>query len=340
MPETLETTEIETTAREIDAQCRRSVDQGMPVFLLVFYRHENQKLALLETLRRLLEAGGLTTQTLDPRHRPEQGAGHLYDVVAASGPRCISLLFDLPLRPEGLGYDPDFLAYLNLHRDRIAKEKLRLVLLLPSTEADLFTRVAGDLWDFRQHTWWLETGGEIRGDGLWRELSIRTKELPLSPEQKIEIDEQCERVRALASETEEPEDRAALLRDLAAWLGRRYVATLALEVALGALAESPRLSPRLLAEIEHEIGYALQISDRPAEALTHYERSLEARLEAGNGSGKATTLNNISEIYSSWGQLEVALRVNEVGPQSARRGPLRSGTLFSQREPRSFTRGR
>lgn len=316
-PETLdaappiESTEIETVAREVAASCRRAVEHRTPLFLLVFYGHEKQKLALLASLRQLLREAGVGNQTLDPRHRPEHAAGKLYTAIAAGGEGCVSILFDLPLSPKGFGYDPSFLAYLNFHRDRIAREKLRIVLLLPSSEADLFARVAGDLWDFRQHTWWLDAPAANRGEGLWRELDERSATMPLAAIDKGEIDEQIRRVRALVERTKEPADRAAVLLDLSRWLADRYASPLALEVALEGLAQGTGLSTELLGLLEAQVGHALRLSDRSPEALPHYESSLALFRETGDRTQEAACLNNISQIYHNWGRFDEALQTLE-----------------------------
>lgn len=307
----IESTEIETVAREVAASCQRAVESRTPLFLLVFYGHEKQKLALLASLRRLLREAGVGNQTLDPRHRPEHAAGKLYEAVAKGGNRCISLLFDLPLSPEGIGYDPAFLAYLNFHRDRIAREKLRMVLLLPSFEAELFTRVAGDLWDFRQHTWWLRAPATVRGEGLWRDLDERSATMLLAPSDKTAIDDQLQRGRALVERTKEPADRAAVLLDLARWLFRRYAAPLALEVALEGLAKGADLPKELQAHLEFEIGRSLQSLARGEEALPHFERSLAFFREVGDRKGEAATLNSIALLYCAWGRFEESLETLE-----------------------------
>ncbi len=314
----LESTEVETVAREIAASCRRSIEQRTPLFLLVFYGHEKQKLALLASLRQLLREAGLGNQTLDPRHRPEHAAGKLYGAIAAGGDGCIALLFDLPLSPDGIGYDPAFLAYLNLNRDRIARQKLRIVLLLPSSEAELFTRVAGDLWDFRQHTWWLNAPVTIRGEVLWRELDERSAKMLLAALDKGKIDEQIRRVRALVARTQEPAERAATLLDLSCWLAERNAAPLAVEVALEGLAQGADLPLARKSFLELQVGYSLRLSDRNAEAMPHLEQSLVAFRELGDRANEALALSNISLVYKTWGQYDAALHILEAVLTSVR----------------------
>ncbi len=306
-PPPLETTKVETVAREVAASCRRAVEHDTPLFLLVFYGHENQKSDLLAALRQLLREAGIGNQTLDPRHRPEHAAGKLYGAIAAGGEGCIALLFDLPLSPEGFGYDPAFLAYLNLNRDRIARQKLRIVLLLPSSEAELFTRVAGDLWDFRQHTWWLDASASTRGEGLWHKLDKKMSEVRFAAIDKGIIDGQIQRVRALVARTAEPAERAAVLLDLANWLSDRQYNRLALEVALEGLAQDGDLPREIRGRLELQTGYALQLSNRNAEALHHLEISLALFKSEGDRAQEAVTLNRISQVYHALGKYSDAL---------------------------------
>ncbi|MDP9120160.1 MAG: hypothetical protein M3O15_02145, partial [Acidobacteriota bacterium] len=231
--------DLEKTASKIAEDGRSALAAGRPLLLLVVYQHEAEKLNLLACLYHALRQRGIPFQALDPRHRPEHGTGRLYDGIAQAEPGALALLTSLPARPGTPGLEPTFLEYLNLHRDRISAERLRLILFLHSSEVEQFITEAGDLWDFRHHTYWLERSSSARGPGLWEDLAQRSLDLPLPAPDRQEIDAHIARVHALVEETADPEDKAGLLLDLSRWLLRRYAAGPASEVAGEGLAHCP-----------------------------------------------------------------------------------------------------
>jgi len=301
------TTEAERTASGVCRLAQRAVDDDRPLFLVVFYRHEGEKLDFLTAVRQRLQERGLQNRTLDPGRNPDHGTGKLYPLLAADGDEVIHLVADLARGEDG-AFDPAFLDYLNLHRDRINRETLRWILLLHDSEAEPFLRQAGDLWDFRQRTYWLERPAEPRGEGLWQELGERTERLALSAGDRQEIEEQLATVRQQTEATSDAEDRAGLLLDLARWLRRRYAAGTAVEVALEGLALARGVSRELRMELEEEAGWALYHQRQLGEALQHLQQSLDIRREVGDRAGEAATLNNISQIYRAWGRYDDALQ--------------------------------
>lgn len=67
------------------------------------------------------------------------------------------LVLGLPRQAGGNGPDRYFLEYLNIHRDRIASRRIRMILMFDNEDALPFMEAAGDLWDFRQTTLRLES---------------------------------------------------------------------------------------------------------------------------------------------------------------------------------------
>jgi len=306
-------THAESTAivAEIADLLGRAIQHGQPLFLIAIYEHEGDKLRLLEVLRRRLLEEGYTTQTLDPRHRPEHGLGRFYAALAECGPRALSLVSDLPRKTGGAALEPAFLEYFNLHRDRIARDRLRFLLFLHVVEMEDFVRLAGDMWDFRHRTYWLERPAGPRGAGLWQTMAERGATLPLPAAERELIDRHLAGVRAVLDGATDPEIKAGLLLDLCRWLTRRNAAGLAAEAALEGLGQLGDARTELRADLEGELGYALRKSSQLSEALRHFEQGLAVSREIGDRAGEAVTLNNISQIYHDWGRHEEALKLLE-----------------------------
>jgi len=283
-------------------QARRAVSAGRPLFLLVMHEHEGEKLEFLKWLSQGLREQGLHTRTLDPDQWPDRGLGTFYLKLAGGGEEAVNVVPALPRTFDRSRLDPDFLHYLNLHRDRIAREHLRIVLLMHSADADRFMRSAGDLWDFRHHTWWLERTSGDRGEGLWQSLEGTAKTLPLRDEDRAAIDTQIERVRALVNETPGAVDRAALLFDLARWLFRRNAARPAVDVAMEGLDLLDEGPSALRGELEDTLGRALLELGHLTEALAHLQQSLAIWRVIGDRRSEGRALNNISQIYRVWGR--------------------------------------
>ena len=286
----------------------RAVRDGQSLFLIAIYEHEGDKLRLLEVLRQRLLEAGYTTQTLDPRHRPEHGLGRFYAALTEHGPRALSLVSDLPRKTGGAALEPAFLEYFNLHRDRIARDRLRFVLFLHAIEMEGFVRLAGDMWDFRHRTYWLERPADPRGAWLWQTMAERGATLPLPAAEREAIDRHLAGVRAVLDGVTDPRIKAGLLLDLCRWLTRRNAAGLAAEAALEGLSQLEDARTKLRAELEGDLGYVLDKSSQLPEALGHFEQGLAIRQELGDRKGEAVTLNNISHIYHGWGRYGEAFK--------------------------------
>lgn len=148
---------IRQTAENICLQTTMSMDAGQPLFILVYYRHEADKIALIRVLQRLLDEEDVTARTFDPVRFSDHGTGKLYTkMAAASKEGSLCLIAGLPLDDDAIRPDHEFLRYLNIHRDRIAQDCIRMVLFLRESHSQDFIDAAGDLWDFRNAILWVE----------------------------------------------------------------------------------------------------------------------------------------------------------------------------------------
>jgi tetratricopeptide (TPR) repeat protein len=242
-------------------------------------------------------------------------------LAATAATKTLALITGIPRKSEPSDTSTSFLDYLNLHRDRIALDRLRLVLFLHTSEAERFMAGAGDLWDFRHHTYWLEGTPAGDGAGLWQTMEETVSKTALSGQDKEEIARHLRETHALIECTVEPAEKAALYLDLSRWLTRHHVPSLGTEAALSGLQMFIDHPSQLRADLEHELGYALWKDHNNSDALTHYKRSLSIACEIGDRSGEGGTLNNISQIYIAWGRNGEALKESlaifrEIGDRS------------------------
>jgi tetratricopeptide (TPR) repeat protein len=296
-------------ATRIVGQLRRSLEADRPLLILLLYDHEGEKVTFLETLRRLLIDHGFESRTFDPVHREEHGKGRLYSALREGGERGLCLVTGLPRAETGTGPDPEFLDYLNIHRDRITDWRLRLVVCLHTSEADAFITLAGDLWDFRHHTCWLERPAGIRDTGLWEELTQQTERLPEASRE--EVAEHIARVRKLVAKTDANEEKASIILDLTRWMMRRQIYRQAVSAGYEASAYLDSETSKLQAEVEHELGMALHNAGYRSEALHHYETCLGIQRRIGDRAGEGATLNNIGDVYLEWSRYNDALLTYE-----------------------------
>lgn len=311
-------------AVEIADIARRSVERDLPVFLGVTYRSEVEKVDFLAALREELAARGLGSRTFDLQRVPEHGTGKLYALLQDADDEVLSLLTDLPRNPHGFGLDSDFLRYLNLHRDRIGRQRLRLVLLLHESDINQFIHEAGDLWSVQQHTWWLEREPQRPELGTWISLPLSISPPPLKDRDEGQVRKHIQQVRGMVEEAQQPEDRVRLLLNLSTWLLRRDSADKAAEMALEALALLPSDADRRLEPaLRKAAGEALSKLGREDEALDHLEQSRELFGDQHTSRAQAEVLETLGHLYRSKGQIDEATeRLQEslgmyrgVGPQ-------------------------
>ena len=311
MTEASNSVNAETIAKEIAGEAASAIEAGRPLFLIVYYEHEAVKVAFQGKLRQTLGILGITPQTFDPAGRPEHGTGRLYDLLsAASESKYLALITGLP-RSDAGGLILSFLEYLNLHRDLIPKKNLRFVLFLHAADAETLISVAGDLWDFRHHTYWLEGRPEAEQLSVW-EFPERASSMPrLSKEEIAAVNKHLENVHALIEQTAGAEEKAALFLDLCNWLDRRNLPSFAADAAFEGIDVVPQESASLRNDLEFALGHALQKDNQLAEALHHYQKALIISREIGDRAGEGTTLNNISQVYDAWGRNDEALKTLE-----------------------------
>ena len=302
----------EEIAGRIANQVFRAVKSDTPLFLIVYYEHEEDKLRLLDALKRSLGRRELSTKPFAPGNQVGHGAGKLYPFLSSTAKAGdFALVADLGRTPDNTRLDPDLLAYLNLHRDRVASDQLRFVIFLHNADAEQFITAAGDLWDFRHQTFRLERKARPEEHHRWQHLEKMESKRQLNPPELTDIRTHVKRVRPLIAETAEPKEKAALLLDLARWLRRRNAAQLSAEVGIEGIAHIAAEKSKLHASLEHAVGYALDLSSSYHDALRHYELSLAISREIGDRAGEGATLNNISQIYDAWGQYDEALEALE-----------------------------
>jgi len=294
-------------AHEIADRAARAIEADRPLFLIVYYEQEAVKFSFIKALQQALKDVELNSQTFDPAHRPEHSTGKLYGLLEeVDRSRTLAVVAGLDRLPGSSAPDPAFLDYLNLHRDRIARDRLKFVLFLHTAEAEGFISGAGDLWDFRHHTYWLE-GKAAAGKSLWQSLEY-FPQIRLSEEDRAKAKKHLEDVRTLIDQTNDLEEKAALLLDLSNWLRIKYLPGPGAEAALEGLQLIPAAPSRLRGDLEHALGYALHHDHNFPDALSHYQNCLTIRRTIGDKSGEGETLNHISQIYGAWGRYGEALK--------------------------------
>jgi tetratricopeptide (TPR) repeat protein len=284
-------------ADDIAFMAGQAMESDRPLFLIVYYEHEAVKITFLKTLAKTLHKAGINTQTFDPVQRPDHGAGRLYPLLSAITGRTLALIVGLPLGLDASEPARSFLDYLNLHRDQISRDKLRMVLFLHTSDAGRFMASAGDLWDFRHHTYWLEGAPPRDGISLWQSMEQGVGETTLVEQDKEDIARHMQRIRELIEQTGTAEEKAALFLDLSDWLRRRYAFAPAVQAALEGLELIPDTPSELRGKLEFALGYSLQMDNNLSDALVHFQRSLAICQDIGDKAGEGTTLNNISQIY-------------------------------------------
>jgi len=295
-------------ATAITTWAKRSLEDQSPLFLIVQYEHESDKISFIAALQQQLKNKGLGTRTLSPENRPEHGLGKLYPLlIRAAQEQCLALISGLPRAEKDFGPNLMFLDYINLQRDQILNHHLRFVLFIHESQAQSFIQSAGDLWDFRHHTFWLERQDAHSEALLFQHLQDKTAKLNLPESELQEIREHQQEVHQLFEASDSAEDKAGLLLDLTTWLSRRHAYKPAIEAGEEGLSLLEGQKTRLVGELEHELGYALDLTLNLPESLKHYQQSLEIRNEVGDRKGEGVTLNNISKIYKAWGRYDEAL---------------------------------
>lgn len=182
-----------------------------------------------------------------------------------------------------------------------------MILFLHVGDAEPFLNSAGDLWDFRDHTNWLEKAGGAAPSLPRRPPDQASERIEAAEESRNEIENHLKSVHSLIDEAPDPRDKAALLLDLARWLGRRNAASPAVEAALAGIDLVPDDRSWLMADLEYELGRMLDLSANWAEALRHYETSLEIQVEIGNMEKEGDVCWNLALGFERRGDLKKAI---------------------------------
>ncbi|MCP4148017.1 MAG: tetratricopeptide repeat protein [bacterium] len=289
---------MEKIIHEIIDRVLRAHRLDTSLFLIVYYETEGDKREFLEKFNKKVSAKGLNARVFDPVRQPEHGAGKLLpQLAAAAGAKELCLLQDIPRNMESFRLDDVFLGYLNLQRDNIFNVPIRLILFLQKGDAEQFMEVAGDLWDFRHHTYWVEGKIVPQGTELWQNLEHLTAKMPLPKVDRLDVKKHLRVIRLLVNKTTDLRDKAGLMLDLTEWLLRRNAASSAVEAAREGLAYITSDDSELRARLESQLGDALIDELKPEEALEHYQESIAIYRKIGYRQKEANILADIATIH-------------------------------------------
>ncbi len=289
---------------EIVDRSRRAIAANLPMFLIVQYDYKADRIAFLDSLRSALTHAGLYAREFDPVQNPDHGTGSLYPLMAkVSAEDAVSLIFDLPRKAGEICADQDFIHYLNIHRDSIAGSRFRMILMLRKKDAAQFIRSAGDLWDFRNATFWLERPDSGHSSWIWDRMETQLSELPASQADSEEIRAHIRSVRSLIGRTKAASDKADLYLGLSQWLFRREALRPCSEAALEGLGviDDDEISKRR-AKLEYHAGASLYKLNELIDAKKHLEKALSVYKEIGKDAqmrdpkGEANTLESLGDL--------------------------------------------
>ncbi|NQZ11065.1 MAG: tetratricopeptide repeat protein, partial [Algicola sp.] len=300
--------QAQDAAKVVD-MAQRAFDRNRPLFIMVQYNHEADKLKFIDTIGELIQQHQLTTRRYDPLNNTEHGVSKLYPLLKRDRKeKTLSLVVSMPREKDSDKLDNEFVSYINLYRDFIAQQKLHFVLFLSESEMGDFIGDAGDLWSFRHRTFRLERELTKSTDILWQNVEQMQTELTFSDEENQLIKNHLRSTKQLIEETEDKEDKAELWLGLTRWLIRHNAPKMAIEMALEGISILDGQICDSLGSLENNLGYAFRMSGAEPEALEHYKRALEIAKEAKNQKLEGTTLNNISQIHQVKGDYDTALQ--------------------------------
>lgn len=315
MPELDPTTNTPTAdeqVRQLANLADRAFKHQRPLFILVQYNHEADKLSFLNDIKTRLAEKQIDTCSYDPHNHTEHGVSQLYPLLKYdAAEQRLSLVVSMPRATDSDDLAADFLSYINLHRDSIAEHKLHWVLFLRDSEMATFIRGASDLWSFCHRTFWLERqlekSTELLWQELWQDMDTAQVALPLTDAEHQQIKTHVQSVQQLVDDTVDKESQARLLLDLSHWLVRHDAPTMAIEAALKGIELLEGQPCDLLAELENHIGWIYHQTSANAEALSHYKSGLTLSQTLNNQTLEGVILNNIAQVYSLEGDYDTAL---------------------------------
>lgn len=306
-------TDIHALAKQAVKLGKRAFKANRPMFVLVSYDHEGDKIDFLESLRLEANEQSLKTRRYDPKNNPENSTTHLYNsLVDDVADSTLSIVTSVPLTQDD-NLEPEFLTYLNLHRDKIVEHKLHFLLCLRSQDMADFIDMAGDLWSFRHKTLRLERTETAFEDTplprLIRNSQSQQDAHPLSflnEEDKAFINQ----AQSQIAKTQQPQEKAQLMADLAHWLERRGASRQAIEIGLRAL-NYVEQETQAHVFIELLLGTAFQNTQNYAEALTHLTKAQHLAQKTGEANAEVAVLRNMASIYEHKFEFSKAKRFAE-----------------------------
>jgi tetratricopeptide (TPR) repeat protein len=314
-------------ARQLVKMALRAFKNNRPLFILVQYNHEADKLEFINTVLKLAEPYNLITRRYDPLNNQDHGASKLYPLLekdATDG--ILSLVTAMAREQDSDKLQRDFLSYMNLHRDRIAHNKIRFVLFVRESEMADFIAGASDLWSFCHRTFWLERVLESSSDMLWQRVGEWQETLTLTDEEKLEIQEHVEVTMRLVDETSGKKDQAQLLLELTRWLIRHK--QMAIEVALRGVSLLEGDNCELMGGLESELGELLRKGGNYPEALNHHKIALHISRQLNNKDLEASSLNNIALVAVAQGEFDIALKLFNKSFTLAQSFDSKEGVIF------------
>ena len=302
--------QITQQAERLVKRAKRAIDRKKPLFLLVQYNHEGDKVRFIDQVNTLANQQGLITRRYDPLNKPEHGTGYLYKLLQKEVPLCaVPLVVSVPRNSNDEMLLPEFLSYINLHRDAISEFQLRFVLFVRESEMVELINRAPDLWSFRHGTFRLQRPTGSSDVSLWQTLA--NFELPPVYNQHESVESYLAHSRKLIDATKAPTDKAKLLLDLSRWLNRRYLVQAAIETAFAALDLPGLENTPLCGWLELEVGKSLYYCNDYPSALSHCKRALQLGQQLGKDEQKMAALDFISEIHKVQGDHIAALECME-----------------------------
>ncbi|MFT4924724.1 MAG: tetratricopeptide (TPR) repeat protein [Phenylobacterium sp.] len=295
-------------ARQLVKLAKRAFKRHHPLFILVQYNHEADKLSFLNQVKDLMTPLGINTRNYDPLNNQNHGATKLYPLLKQDATeQVLSLVISMPRQPDSDELAADFLSYINLHRDNIAHDQLHWVLFLREGEMPVFMDAASDLWSFRHRTFWLEREIEKPAEILWQNVETLQASLALTEQENQQIKAHVESIKQLVDETADNQDKAEVLLDLTAWLSRRSAFQMAIEIALEGIRLVEGRVCALLAGLEGNLGAALFRCRVYPEALSHHKLALKISRQLNNQAQESDALNHIAQILVAQGDYNTAL---------------------------------
>lgn len=262
-------------AEKLVNQCHKSFVRNKPLVLIVQYQHETDKHNFIRTITHLLKAQQYNVNDYDLYQNRQYDQGGLYQQFKQDSQlQTLSIISAWPQAKKSFDINPEFITYLNLHRDLISKHQLRLILFIHQSNMAQFTYGAADLKSFSRNTFWLDHNQ----DNLWTStafIPVRKELEHVEPSATAdELQQYLARGKQLLAQQQTPEDKLQVLQDISGWLHNKGFSGKALEFAQQCeqLIEEHQLPTSL--EFEAALGFLYFETKQPRQAKTHLENAL------------------------------------------------------------------